>query len=352
MSGAIEICRSSRSASFYLSHELIGTAMRPRVSRNRDNKSPAIGSRVHMESWFWAIVFVSSFIVAAFPKLNSVVTPADEFVVFNIAWLEQFAKHPARYKVILLGDSRLKYAILPDEGLANLSAQSKADIAFLRIVQNQAQFSDFEPFLDDMLRTQPDLVVLQGPLLFRHRDDDLDLRSLQKLMAWALGDGDGTFNPAGVDQRELQFGTPLCGIGVRPIAAEMSNQRFDALVREVKDRGTPDTDGPNAAAARAFIASAEKQDTNVVILNLPATPSYFRIFAEAFPDYAAAPIERRAATWEYPDQFPMHDYCDLMHLDADARATFSEWFASQAVRELEDLAETLKLARSAEKGIE
>ena len=326
--------------------------MRPSVSRNRDNKSPAKRSHVHMESWFWAIVFVSSFIVAAFPTINTIVTPADEFVVFNNTRLEQFAGHPARHKVVLLGDSRLKYASLPGEDLASLAARSEADAAFLRIVQNQAEFSDFEPFLENILRAQPDLVVLQGSLLARHRHNNVDLRSLQKLIAWALFDGDGTWNPDGVDQRELQFGTPCSGGTALPISGDLSDQELEAAVREVKGRGTRDTGGPNAVAAQAFIAAAKQQDTNVVILNLPATPSYFRIVAEAFPDHAAESIERGAATWEYPGRFPMHNFCDLIHLDANARAIFSEWFTSLAVRELEGRAEILKLARSPKKEIE
>lgn len=303
-------------------------------------------SRMHVECWFWATVFLSSFIILVFLKVDFFVTPDDEFVVFNNARLEQFAKQPARYKVIALGDSRLKYASLPDEELASLAARSKADMAFLRIVHNQGQFSDFEPFLDNILRARPDLLILQKPLLTRHRHSQRDLRNLQKFLVWALTDGEGTWNPAGLDQYELQFGTPICGIGARSITSDMSDQQFDAMVSEVKSRGTPDSDGSNTAAARNFVASARQAGVNVVILGLPAMPSYFRIFAEAFPDYVAAEVKIDAESWEYPGQFPADNYCDMIHLDANARVVLSGWLASQAIKKLEQREKSVKLARN------
>ncbi len=248
---------------------------------------------------------------------------------------------------MLLGDSRLKYATLQDEELGRLAEKRTADNVFLRIVYNQAQFSDFAPFLDTILDIAPDLVLLQEPLLSRQRDEDVDLRVLQKLIIWAIVDGKSVWNPHGIDQEVLQFSTPCHGTRLWQVGYKLSAAQFDALVSEVRDRGTPDVDGPNAAAVRAFVNAARESGTEVAVLRLPATADFFRIVKTAFPDRAStmAAADTVAASWKYPGEFSSNDYCDLMHLNADARAKLSRWLATTAVRKLELRDEGLKLAR-------
>lgn len=318
--------------------------MESRLSPKRRTSATAGGLRVHWECWFWATAFLSVMVILAVLRFDAANKPVDEFNVFNDARLDEFAAHPAPYKVIMLGDSRLKYATLPDDDLATLAAKSNASVAFLRIVQNQAQFSDFEPFLGKILRAKPDIVILQRPLLTRHRHNNIELRKLQKFIVWALIDGEGTWNPDGLDQRALQFETPCTS--AEPMSDTMSDQNFEAAVVEVRKRGTPDPEGPNAEAVHAFIESAHRVGTKVVILSVPATPSYWRVVAEAFPDNGAYFVPSGIVEWKYPGNYPAREYCDLLHLLPDARATHSEWLANRTVRELRRGKEKLGVAQS------
>lgn len=318
--------------------------MESSVSHKTTTRSATDGSRIHWECWFWAAAFLSGFVILAVLKIHGANSPVDEFKVFNNARLERFAAHPARHKVIMLGDSRLKYATLPDENMAALATGSDASVAFLRIVQNQAQFSDFEPFLDGILNAKPDLLILQKPLLTRHRHNNVELRELQKFAVWALTDGDGTWNPDGVDQQSLQYATPCTS--VEPMSETISDQEFDAAVDEVRKRGTPDAAGPNAAAALAFVDAARHAGAHVVVLNAPATRSYWRIVAEVFPDSGLDTARSGVEEWAYPGEFPARDYCDLLHLLPDARATYSEWLAFEAVEALERRDRTERMAQS------
>ncbi len=318
--------------------------MKSRPCDNEHRRRSQRGPRVHLECWFWAGVFFSALIVIAFLKLDPSVTPTDEFVVFNGARLDVLDEHPARYKVVLLGDSRLKYATLSDDDLGRLAADLNADIAFLRIVQNQAQFDDFVSFLDRILAIEPDLVLLQESLFSRQRDEDVDLRTLQKMVIWSLVDGRGTWNPHGVNQAELQFATPCLGSGAQSPAADMNPAQLHAFVEEVHDRGTREWDGPNALAARAFVEVAGQRGIRVLPLELPATDAYSRILETAFADHAETAGTTLRATWKCPRRFQPEDYCDLMHLDADARTMFSEWLTRRAVDQLQAVEPRARMA--------
>ncbi len=302
---------------------------------------------MHIESWFWAIVFLAAFILFAFLKFDPSITPTDEFIEFNSARLDEFASKPMQYKVVLLGDSRLKYATLRDEELERLAENRNADIAFLRIVHNQAQFADFEPILDLIFAARPTLIVLQDSLLTRDRDDDVDLRTLQKLIVWALVDGDGTWNPHGINQADLQFGTHCLGSATAGMRDNMSDETMLAFVREVRDRGTRDPNGPNARTARNFITSARHQGSQVVTLRLPSTDAYREIIASAFPIYslAAEMTGSDPAVWEYPGQLDTDDFCDLMHLDRDGRTKVSHWLTARAISASQPGPELSRLVR-------
>lgn len=287
-----------------------------------------------LECWFWALVTLALAVLLLAARIDATVTPAtNAFIVFNENRLERFAGESADYRIVMLGDSRLKYATLSEEEMAGLGTASGRKVGFLRLVQNRAQFSDFEPFLPRLLEIAPDLVVLQSSLVTRERSRQINLRILQRFIVWNLVDGEGPFNAEGLNQGDLQFGVPCDDGGTWHQSGDLTDAQHAALVAEVKSRGTHDSNGRNAQAVQAFIADAASRGIAVVALEVPVTERYRDLVSDPELSLAepAAVLEASGATqWSYPGEFADDSFCDLIHLDADARAAFSEWLGEAA----------------------
>jgi hypothetical protein len=273
-------------------------------------------------AWLWAAAFALLAVTAFLHAAGQVSIPRSQaFLAFNRERAEAFASasRPDELRVVLIGNSRVKYGTLDEAGLGELAAdQGHGRMRFLRLVNNWAVFEDFAPLEDTVLAARPHVVVIQTELLAQERAERARAVLLRDYVEW-LAFGRGLWNPGNVDQAELQHGTP-CAHETGPNAIEEREQRVRHWLRI-------EPDGASARLARAFVRRATAQGATVVLLDVPRTSAMEDATADASGEIQASASRLIAAQPQVrvlepagpPDQL----YCDLVHMDEPGRRAFS-----------------------------
>jgi hypothetical protein len=250
--------------------------------------------------------------------------PSEAFRRFNEPRAERFAAAAGEglYRVVMLGNSRLKYATWNEKALAGL-VPGQQQMAVLRIVNDWAVFTDFEPFIDRLLEQRPDLVVVQLELLTQERSGAAQLRLLRAYLKWRFfGSAGEIWNPGGVDQQELQFATPCAEI---PATASAAAARLERTGRWL----THDPMGRSSGAARSFIEKLRRADIDVALLTIPTSSAMERRLPESERLADALSKQELGAVWHYPHTIADSDFCDTIHLDESGRDAYSGWLATK-----------------------
>ncbi|MEE9140901.1 MAG: hypothetical protein V3U18_09035, partial [Alphaproteobacteria bacterium] len=259
---------------------------------------------------------------------------SQAFYEFNMARIDQFAEastgRPADgLSVVMLGNSRLKYATLSEaEMVALAESRGLGEMRFLEFVNNWAIFEDFEGLAAPLLEAEPDLIVFQLELLVKERADFSRLLLLREYVLWQLL-GIGPWNPGNIDQRALQFD--------RPCANDHSQDAIATRLERTERWLSYDALGRSARLARDFIATATVRGIPVVLLSIPKTQK-----AEEFPILATSTLWRmldheverlesndKVSHWRYTAAIPDGEFCDVVHMNESARRNFSAWLVSR-----------------------
>jgi hypothetical protein len=275
-----------------------------------------------LAAWLWAAAFAALVVTAFFYAAGQVAIPRSQaFAAFNRERADAFASasRPDELRVVLIGNSRVKYGTLDEAGLSGLAADlGYGSMRFLRLVNNWAVFEDFAALEDAILAARPHVVVIQTELLAQERAERARALLLRDYAEW-LAFGRGLWNPGDVDQAELQYDTP-CAHETAPNALRERERRVRRWLRLQPD-------GASAGLARAFVGRASAQGATVVLLDVPRTTVMEAAKAAANSDIeataslliAAQPGVRLLEPAGPPDQL----YCDLVHMDEDGRRAFS-----------------------------
>jgi hypothetical protein len=273
-------------------------------------------------AWLWAVGFAALAVTAFFYAAGKVEIPESQaFLEFNQGRAGEFAARPQgdELRVVMLGNSRLKYATLNEARLAGLAADlGYGRMRFLRLVNNWAVFEDFAPLGDTIVAARPHVIVMQLDLLAQERAERARALLLREYLEWLVF-GRGPWNPGDMDQPDLQYGTPC--------AKDHSPESLQERKRRVQRWLLLQPDGPSSRLARAFVARAAAQGTAVMLLDVPRTSTMETAARAASGEMRAAaerltllhPEVRLVAPAGPADQL----YCDLVHMAAPARGAFS-----------------------------
>jgi hypothetical protein len=303
-----------------------GTSLAERepIRSAADLGRPAREQAPPLVAWLWAAAFAALMVTAFFHAAGQVEIPQSQaFLEFNQRRVNEFAERrkTEELRVVMLGNSRLKYGTLDEDQLAGLAAESGyGQTRFLRLVNNWAVFEDFASLRDALLAARPHVLVIQLELLAQERAQDARALLLREYAQWRIF-GRGPWNPGDVDQAELQYATP-CADGQSPEALEERKRRIRRWLRFQPD-------GPSSRLARAFIAQATAQGTAVVLLAIPRTSTMETAFQSTSDEMLAAArrllSHHRQIDLLEPSGPPDRQYCDLVHMAEPARRTFSAW---------------------------
>ena len=269
----------------------------------------------------YGFVFVSVFDSVA----TSVELPALEaFWAFNQTRIDRYAalvaEHPDDRRLVILGNSTVRYGTDIDH--ESMTFPGVDGIRVLRIVNNRANFSDFEPFVEEILRLQPDVILLQADLLGRQRVlEQLSKPALlQNYLKWQVT-GQGPWNPAKVDQMELQIDQ----VDYR----DQSEARFERRLRSLNEWQTINLNGQDSQLACDFIERSVGRGIPVVLHYIPvtnrATPLQQRMMSQLTPIVERLANKPGVSLLEYPDDLPSDHFGDFVHMNQQGREVYMSW---------------------------
>jgi hypothetical protein len=290
-------------------------------------------------SWFYASIFALWVIIFMVYRYNVIRGPTSTtFQQFNLARIEQFSELPSRYKVVMLGNSRLKFATAFESKLATMSTELGISVAYLKIVQNEAQFSDFETFLEPILELKPNLILLQAPLFVMDRSRYLNWRYLQKYIVDAVRGYSDIGDKEGDVQHKLQFELHCAKRRLGMTTEQLATALIGERVRRTKGRGTYDLNGVNAHAVRTFAARASEAGTKIITLGIPKSAALNDALQDFYGERLIADqvLAQRETTWSFSKSIPDDEYCDLIHMDSAARLLYSIWLVKRVADRLLD----------------
>ena len=273
-----------------------------------------------LTAWLYTGFAVLAIVLLGLPAVDAGRMPdSDAFSTYNAARLQAVVDEDPSRLVVMLGDSKLKYAT----DTRRLAADDATTL--LRIVQNRAAFSDFAKLADAILDADPDLLVVQDSLMTHDRHKLMDFRLMQEVVLWRLLAPESAFNPHKVDHAALQSDVPC----YRDFAVESLARR----VARLEDGSRYGLDNDEARAALDFVRRARERGIPVAILTLPNHP---RLEVEMPSADREAELRALAAAealpvWQVPASLSIREdnYCDFVHLDPDGRQKLSAWLSGQ-----------------------
>lgn len=281
--------------------------------------NPGQQRRLPLEAWIYAIAIALAGLLLFVPLLLGTDLPkANEFTRYNGDRLSHAKQGEPDYLIVLLGDSKLKYAT----DLQVFDGNER--LAVVRIVQDRATFSDFEQLTRPIFAADPDLIVVQESLLTHQRLGATDLRELQQLVLWRLFAPESDFNPGRIDQAALQ--------SKRPCTNDFGNDSLEQRLTRLASESRHATDHDEARSAAAFLQAAQVRGMDTAVLRLPNHPRLdAHIAVGARNDAAVAASSPARAVWVPSAAIDIRseDFCDFVHLNPAGRAKVSNWLKAE-----------------------
>ncbi len=278
-----------------------------------------------LEPWLFALLWTGVGFFALFLMLATMGSEPlqDKRKEHDLALLEAFQQKDAATKVVIIGNSKLRYATLPEAELEAAAARAGLDAAFVRLLSNNAVFSHFDYALEPLLEQQPDIIVIQAPLLLQEPAADLSrFQFFQQYVRWRLIGG----TIEGVDPHQIQHDL-VCNPNV-------SDQMHADYRDRIERQRNYEASGENGAAAVEFIRRARERGIHVVAVTAPVT-SRLQVYLEAVGDVAMLreqALPRAPDNWHYQDTVADDQFCDPMHLAPAGRAAYTAWLIEQVSR--------------------
>ena len=283
-------------------------------------------------AWVWltagAITLAAALLLVFLDRLWPSLPTHAAWVNLNLQRLESPAG--AEPRVVGIGDSKLRFAVLFDRQLTRPDAAAALPVDFVRITRNAARHADLAPALDALCRQPPALLLVQADLLIWRRGLP-DSPWSKPLRRW----NDNT------QSLRAYVSTPMSSSRVEnlglPSDWRLDGARLGTMSRAelvARYRLAIRTWQPTEPAVLqrwdAALACLQRRGTEVVVLPMPRAP-----FAQAMlPEPMAAHERQRLAqlasrpgwqVWPTPLSFGDRDFHDEAHMNGDAQRRYSAW---------------------------
>lgn len=270
--------------------------------------------------WGYAAL-ISLFVLYIFYyKLLTVAPPSNAFFEFNAVRIEMINKQdPGLINVIMLGDSKLKYAVFDDNEVSEkLSFKLGKPVAATRIVNNWAVFHDFSLLIEPILKSRPDLIVIQETLLSKSRTGPAHKLLSREYLFWRYF-GSGVWNPGDLNQYELQYQSSCAVLDKNETVEERKTRAFKWFRYSYQ--------GESQKELQQFLDTAKTQGIGVVFVSLPIS----KTGVQGLP----SPLKfKKKTVLRYPDQLPDSFFCDIVHLNKEGRTLYQNWLVDNLSQKL------------------
>ncbi|WP_299390735.1 hypothetical protein [Pelagibius sp.] len=267
-------------------------------------------SRLPLSVWPLTAILAVALICGGYLYLRAETPPSEAFDLHNAPRIEALAAkiEAGAQGVVMIGDSRLRYALPEDVAFSRLLSQ-RLDMpaAALRLSNVWAIWSDFAGLAPQILAARPRLVILQEDLFAKERETGSRLLLGRTYLIWQVA-GSGPWNPGNVDQAMLQTDV-RCDV--------LSDENAHERKERVSEWVSFDAEGANAKAIARFVAAAEDAGIEIAVLPVPITEEGHAVL----PGYKR-PADLR--TIDHGITLSNDHYCDVVHMNAKGRAVFTE----------------------------
>lgn len=251
------------------------------------------------------------------------------FEQYNLGRIREFSKRAANadLRIVMLGNSRLKYSTPPDVDFSKLlSDASGRHVEVLRLVNNWAVFHDFAELLDPIAALKPDIIVLQLQLLGQERALAARSLILQDYVDWLISGNHQPWNPGDIDQAALQTAVPC--------VHDFSDAALRDRLARTRQWLSFDPDSPSGRKARDWARAEAAGDTKVLILSIPRTPTIKQATGIDFDEKSSDVIDRLLDTQgitfaRFDEPLPQDAFCDVVHMDEQGRERLTAWLVER-----------------------
>jgi hypothetical protein len=295
---------------------------------------------LHEEAYLYALAlgFALAVIVVVIAVKYSAASRVEDSSIHDISNVERFAgtSKKADYSIIMLGNSRLRHAIrtgfTPDDYLILENGQK---LAVLQYAINGAQFKDFVYMTDDILRAQPDYLLIVDSVISNARSMDNIGAILSKIVFEHLTGFLTGRDPQQYWQQERAELVESC-------YGKYTREMVRARIKTTRERDSHSLDpavNENVGLVRDFIRQALTQKIKVIILTLPPNleileqhkiPVYMLDFYGLgyvpTPEQLLPELHDEVLWWNYVHPFGKENYCDFVHLNEEGQPIFEKWF--------------------------
>jgi len=275
----------------------------------------SVASRDLLAIWVMAVAVAAGGLALIYRSvLNEDVPQSEAFHEYNAVRVQSFAEQIAQgaLGVVMLGDSRLRYATATEDELsAELSQRMGTKVVVLRLVNNWAVFSDFETLAPMIESAEPAIVVIQNELRFKDRADDASALLRREYLLWRAF-GSDAWNPGNVDQTSLQQ-EMRCEV--------LFNESVEARRERVFQWVEFNPNGQNSSKVSDFARRLEIAGISVEYLEVPITTEAEAGLPGIEPADGASGL---GAAVDIADS----DFCDVVHMNPRGRQQYTGWLVS------------------------
>ncbi|MGH6933273.1 MAG: hypothetical protein ACREEE_12665 [Dongiaceae bacterium] len=250
--------------------------------------------------------------------------PSTGFIELNERRIAEFrAAHPIEspgtLRVVMLGNSRLKYATVDDATMRRVAAeQNVQSLEVFRVVANWAVFSNFEPLLDEIETLDADVYVLQLELVVEDMTELFKHILFLQHVRWKIS-GEGSW--AWFEPDPEQFDTPCDE--APGAAADHRNFRG-------RFRLKTDPNSASALAAQEFIRNVTAKGARVVLVSIPKTSHLEELYPSIGDELRAISgrLSRETGGTQllvYPGGLSDDYYCDVSHMNWMGAEAYLHW---------------------------
>lgn len=268
--------------------------------------------------WWLTVLLVTSFTAASYCwyKHNQRLEN-NPFVIYQQMQLQHLPQH----SIVAIGNSRFKYALLPDTEIQLTLAKSfKYPPGFLRLIKSGANFQDFAPLTDILLARSPRLLILQIELLSTYKtshefQSTVRYLLLQKLMHPIRSISSIQWQRIVRDQNDVSC--KKSSLVLLRQQAKETLSFFPAQAHLTEE-------------ANYFLRQAKNKHIPILIIAQPHHPMIETLLARQQSIWLEQ-IDRELKLYpnivllRFPTNLAADDYCDSGHLNYTGRSIFTQW---------------------------
>lgn len=244
--------------------------------------------------------------------------PSEAFYQYNAPRLSAL-KQEKKKKIIMLGDSRLRYATYSDNDMEILlSSKTNKDMSVVRLVNNWAVFNEFNQLIPLMLNTHPDLFVIQENVITKSRTYVITKILARQHLMWSHF-GTGIWDPGNSNQYSIQ--------NEMSCSATIQNETVDERRKRATSWFNYKRKSENNNNFNEFIKTTQLLNIPVIFISIPIT-------SKGTLGLPHPPKMTTAKVYSPASSIPDEHFCDLVHMNDNGRVIFSNWLSEVIIKKL------------------